>query len=71
MPFFDTFGVIATMTQGGPAESTNILVYNVYATGFVGQQLGSSSAQSVILMIIVIILSIIQFKYIEKKVHYS
>ena len=69
--FFDTFGLIATMTQGGPANSTNTLVYNVYSTGFIGQQMGSSSAQSVILMLIVIILSVIQFKYIEKKVHYS
>ncbi|WP_151194387.1 sn-glycerol-3-phosphate ABC transporter permease UgpA [Cysteiniphilum sp. JM-1] len=69
--FFDTFGIIATMTQGGPADSTNILVYNVYATGFIGQQIGSSSAQSVILMLIIIILSVIQFKYIEKKVHYA
>ncbi len=69
--FFDTFGIIATMTQGGPANATNILVYNVYATGFIGQQIGSSSAQSVVLMVIVIVLSAIQFKYIEKKVHYA
>ena len=68
--FFDTFGIIATMTQGGPSNATNTLVYNVYKTGFIGQQMGSSAAQSVILMIIVIFLSVIQFKYVERKVHY-
>lgn len=68
--FFNTFGIIQIVTQGGPANATNILVYRVYRDGFVGLNFGSSSAQSVILMVIVILLTLIQFKYIEKKVHY-
>ena len=61
--FFQTFGIIQFVTQGGPANSTNILVYRVYRDGFVGLNYGSSAAQSVILMIIVTLLTIIQFKY--------
>lgn len=68
--FFDTFGVIQVMTQGGPARSTATLVYKVYNDGFVGLDFSSSAAQSVILMLIVIGLIVIQFKYIDKKVHY-
>lgn len=68
--FFETFGIIHTMTAGGPGRSTTILVYKVYADGFVGQDLGSSAAQSVILMIVVGVLTIIQFRYIERRVHY-
>ena len=68
--FFETFGVIHTITSGGPQQSTTILVYKVFADGFVGQDLGSSAAQSVILLFVVGLLPIIQFKYIEKKVHY-
>lgn len=68
--FFETFGVIHTITTGGPQQATTILVYKVYADGFVGQDLGSSAAQSVILLVLVGILTVIQFKYIERKVHY-
>jgi len=68
--FFETFGVIHTITSGGPQQSTTILVYKVYADGFVGQDLGSSAAQSVILLILVGILTVVQFKYIERRVHY-
>ncbi len=68
--FFETFGVIHTITSGGPQQSTTILVYKVFADGFVGQDLGSSSAQSVILLVVVGLLTIVQFKYIERKVHY-
>ncbi len=68
--FFDTFGIIDSMTQGGPANSTQILVYKVYYDGFVGLDLGSSAAQSVILMAIVIGLTVVQFRYIERKVDY-
>ncbi|MDE0521578.1 MAG: sn-glycerol-3-phosphate ABC transporter permease UgpA [Boseongicola sp.] len=68
--FFETFGVIHTITSGGPQQATTILVYKVYADGFVGQDLGSSAAQSVILLAIVSILTVIQFKYIERRVHY-
>jgi len=68
--FFDTFGVIHTITSGGPEQSTTILVYKVFSDGFVSQDLGSSAAQSVILLVLVGILTVIQFRYIERKVHY-
>jgi sn-glycerol 3-phosphate transport system permease protein len=68
--FFETFGVIHTITSGGPQQATTILVYKVYADGFVGQDLGSSAAQSVILLLMVGVLTIIQFRYIERRVHY-
>lgn len=69
--FFETFGVIHTVTQGGPGGSTNILVYKVYQDGFVGLDLGSSSAQSVVLMTLIVIITVLQFKYVEKKVQYT
>lgn len=68
--FFETFGVIHATTGGGPGNATKTLVYKVYEDGFVGLDLGSSSAQSVILMILVISLTVIQFRYVEKKVQY-
>ncbi len=68
--FFETFGVIHTITAGGPQQATTILVYKVYSDGFVSQDLGSSAAQSVILLLLVGILTVIQFKFIERKVHY-
>ncbi len=68
--FFNTFGIIHQVTEGGPAGATNILVYKVYHDGFLGLDLGGSAAQSVILMAIVIALTVIQFRYIERKVHY-
>ena len=69
--FFETFGIIQVMTHGGPGNSTTNLIYKVYQDGFEGMDLGSSSAQSVLLMIIVILVSLVQFKYLEKKVHYE
>lgn len=69
--FFDTFGIIHAVTSGGPAQATNILVYKVFADGFIGLNLGSSAAQSVILMGIVMILTIVQFRYIERRVQYG
>ena len=68
--FFDTFGVIDATTQGGPAGATQILVYKVYYDGVKAADLGGSSAQSVILMAIVIALTVVQFRYIERKVQY-
>ena len=68
--FFDTFGVIHAITEGGPNGATNIMVYKVYSDGFLGLDLGGSAAQSVILMVVVISLTVIQFRYIERKVHY-
>ncbi len=68
--FFETFGIVHQVTQGGPNYATEILVYKVYRDGFLSLDLGGSAAQSVILMVIVITLTVIQFRYIEKKVHY-
>ena len=67
---FDTFGIIDGTTMGGPAGATNTLVYKVYADGFLGLNIGSSSAQSVVLMAIVIFLTVIQFRYVERRVQY-
>lgn len=68
--FFETFGIVHAVTKGGPAKATEILVYKVYNDGFIGLDLGGSAAQSVILMVIVIGLTFIQFKYIERRVEY-
>jgi len=68
--FFDTLGLIDTMTGGGPSKATETLVYKVYADGRLGGDLGGSAAQSVILMVIVVALTAIQFRYVEKKVTY-
>ena len=68
--FFDTFGVIHAITEGGPNNATNIMVFKVYHDGFLSLDLGGSAAQSVILMIVVISLTVMQFRYIERKVHY-
>ena len=68
--FFDTFGIIDAVTNGGPAKATEVLVYKVYYDGVHSLNLGSSAAPSVILMAIVILLTAVQFKYVERKVHY-
>jgi sn-glycerol 3-phosphate transport system permease protein len=68
--FFDTFAIVDAATAGGPGQSTSILVYKVYQDGFKSLDLGSSAAQSVILMIIVVALTVVQFRYVEKKVQY-
>ena len=68
--FFDTFGVVDATTQGGPAGATQILVYKVYYDGVKAADLGGSSAQSVILMAIVIALTVVQFRYVERRVQY-
>ena len=69
--FFDTFGIIQNVTQGGPAKATEILVYKVWYDGVVGLDLGSSAAQSVILMATVITLIALQFRFVERRVHYA
>ncbi|HYD63648.1 MAG TPA: sn-glycerol-3-phosphate ABC transporter permease UgpA [Noviherbaspirillum sp.] len=69
--FFDTFAIIEATTHGGPGKETEILVYKVFHDGFKGGDLGSAAAQSVVLMAIVIALTVIQFKYVERKVQYS
>ena len=68
--FFGTFGVVDSLTKGGPGKSTEILVFKVFNDGFRGQDLGGSSAQSVILMVVVIALTFVQFRFIERRVHY-
>jgi sn-glycerol 3-phosphate transport system permease protein len=68
--FFGTFGIIDAVTGGGPAQATQTLVYKVFQDGKLGGDLGGSAAQSVILMILVIGMTAVQFRYIERKVHY-
>src|SRR3954464_6595380 len=68
--FFDTFGIIDAATHGGPGKETSILVYKVYFDGFKALDLGGSAAQSAILMVIVIALTVVQFRFVEKKVNY-
>jgi sn-glycerol 3-phosphate transport system permease protein len=68
--FFDTFAIVDAATHGGPGQATTILVYKVYYDGFKAMDLGGSAAQSVVLMVIVIALTVVQFQYVEKKVQY-
>ena len=68
--FFDTFAIVDAATSGGPANATEILVYKVYNDGFKGLDLGGSAAQSVVLMTVVVLLTFVQFRYVEKKVQY-
>ena len=68
--FLDTFGVVDALTKGGPAKATEILVYKIYSDGFRSQDLGSSAAQSVVLMIAIILLTVVQFRFVERRVHY-
>ncbi len=68
--FFETFGIIHAVTQGGPGTSTTILVYKVFNDGFVGLDLGGSAAQSVVLMVLVIAMTVVQFRFVERKVEY-
>lgn len=68
--FFETFGLIHAVTQGGPGDATSIMVYKTYLDGFVNMRIGTSAAQSVILMALVIFLTVLQFRYAERKVFY-
>ncbi|MDA0629926.1 MAG: ABC transporter permease subunit [Proteobacteria bacterium] len=69
--FTDSFGIVDTMTSGGPARATNLMVYKIYEDGFRGLDYSGAAAQSIILMTLVIALTVIQFRYIERRVHYS
>jgi sn-glycerol 3-phosphate transport system permease protein len=69
--FFETFAIIDAVSHGGPAGATNILVYKVYQDGFINLDLGSSAAQSVLLMTFALLLTLLQFKYVERKINYS
>ena len=68
--FFDTFAIVDAATEGGPGKDTAILVYKVYFDGFKAMDLGGSAAQSVVLMVIVVLLTVVQFRYVEKRVNY-
>jgi sn-glycerol 3-phosphate transport system permease protein len=68
--FIDTFAIVDAATSGGPGKDTAILVYKVYFDGFKAMDLGGSAAQSVVLMVILIVLTVVQFRYVEKKVNY-
>jgi sn-glycerol 3-phosphate transport system permease protein len=68
--FFDTFAIVDAATQGGPGKDTTILVYKVYHDGFKGLDLGGSAAQSVVLMTIVVTLTVLQFRFVERRVNY-
>jgi len=68
--FFDTFGIIDAVTSGGPGQATETLVFKVFKDGFKALDLGGSAAQSVVLMAIVIALTVVQFRYVERKVQY-
>jgi len=69
--FTDSFGIVDTMTSGGPARATNLMVYKIYEDGFRGLDYSGAAAQSIILMVLVIALTFIQFRYIERRVHYT
>ena len=68
--FFDTFAIVDATTQGGPAQATQTLVFKIYQDGVQALDLGGSAAQSVVLMIIVIALTVVQFRWVERKVQY-
>lgn len=69
--FTDSFGIVDTMTAGGPARATNLMVYKIYEDGFRGLDYSGAAAQSIILMLLVISLTFIQFRYVERRVHYT
>lgn len=69
--FTDSFGIVDTMTSGGPARATNLMVYKIYEDGFRGLDYSGAAAQSIILMILVVALTFFQFRYVERRVHYT
>ncbi|MDW0112533.1 sugar ABC transporter permease [Sporosarcina saromensis] len=68
---FQTFGQIDILTKGGPSQSTNLIVYSIYREAFINYQFGTASAQAVILFVIILVVTILQFKFVERKVHYQ
>ncbi|MBD7909331.1 carbohydrate ABC transporter permease [Sporosarcina gallistercoris] len=68
---FQTFGQIDILTKGGPSQSTNLIVYSIYREAFINYQFGTASAQAVILFVIILVVTLLQFKLLERKVHYQ
>ena len=68
---FQSFGQIDILTKGGPIQSTNLVVYSIYKEAFINYQFGTASAQAIVLFLVVLIVTILQFKYGERKVHYQ
>jgi sn-glycerol 3-phosphate transport system permease protein len=69
--FVDSFGIVEITTNGGPANATDLMVFKIYTDGFVGKDYSLAAAQSIILMLLVVLLTIVQFRYIERRVHYA
>jgi sn-glycerol 3-phosphate transport system permease protein len=68
--FVDSFGIVDITTSGGPARATNLMVYKIYTDGFQGKDYSLAAAQSIVLMLLVIALTFIQFRYVERRIHY-
>jgi sn-glycerol 3-phosphate transport system permease protein len=69
--FTDSFGIVDTLTGGGPYRATDLMVYRIYSEGFKGMNYSGAAAQSVILMLLVMALTFVQFRYVERRVHYT
>ena len=69
--FTDSFGIVDIMTGGGPNRATELMVYKIYFDGFKGLDYSGAAAQSIILMVLVMLLTVIQFRFIERRVHYK
>jgi sn-glycerol 3-phosphate transport system permease protein len=69
--FTDSFGIVDIMTQGGPARATELMVYKIYFDGFKGLDYSGAAAQSIVLMLMVMVLTFAQFRYIERRIHYK
>ena len=69
--FVDSFGIIDITTHGGPARATELMVYKIYFDGFKAQDYSLAAAESIVLMLLVIVLTFIQFRFVERRVHYA
>jgi len=69
--FTDSFGIVDVMTQGGPARATELMVYKIYFDGFKGLDYSGAAAQSIILMLLVMVLTVAQFRFVERRIHYK